>query len=155
MLHKHRVDLPVVVERPDRGDDVGLGGRLGQMHVWGAKAELGRLLLLHPDVAGAGGVVADQDGAKPGLVTSLDQRLYPRLQVCENGCGDRGALKNPRGHVGQCFMSLSSAAGADGRPTGVPRSDPLELRAHPEQGRLIAISGDELHAHRQPVGRLP
>jgi hypothetical protein len=84
VLHQHRVDRGVVVHRPDRGDDVGLRGVLGQVQVRAGEAERVSPVHLHPDVAGAGRVAADQDGAEARAVAAGDERRDARGQVVED-----------------------------------------------------------------------
>ena len=89
MLHEHRVDGGIVVELPDRAEEVGLGGVLGQVVVGRVEVELGRLLLLHADVAGTGGVVTDEHGAETGAVTVLHELGDPGPELAEHRFGDR------------------------------------------------------------------
>ena len=85
VLHEHRVDCGIVVERADRGDEVGLGRVLRKVNVRRGEADLGRLLLLHADVARARTVVADEDGRETGREAAVDERLDARLEVGERG----------------------------------------------------------------------
>ncbi len=64
VLHQQRVHGPVGRERRDRLDQLLLRRVVGQVHVRRVEAQLGGPALLEPDVAGAGVVVADQDGGE-------------------------------------------------------------------------------------------
>ena len=80
VLHEHRVDGGIVVERADRGEQIGLRRVSGRCTCGDGQPDLGRLLLLHADVARARAVVADEDRAEPGRDAVLDEPLDARRE---------------------------------------------------------------------------
>ena len=110
MLHEHRVDRGVVVERVDRGEQIGLRRVLGQVNVRRGQADLERLLLLHADVARARAVVADEDRREPGREAAVDEHFDARLEVGERRLRDRGAGHEDRAQCRKCRSPVNTIA---------------------------------------------
>ena len=77
----------VGVELGDHPEQVVLGGVGRQVPVRRGEAQLGGLPLLDPDVAGAGVVVADQDGGEAGLHAALARAGGAGGDVGQDGLG--------------------------------------------------------------------
>jgi hypothetical protein len=113
VLDQQRVHRRVVVELGDRGVQVGLGGVGRQVRVRRHESQLGGLLLLDPDVPGAGVVVADQDGGQGRLNAALAQGVGAAGHIGQHGPGDGRAGK------------VKSGVGTGGsRHAGTPRGHP-------------------------------
>jgi hypothetical protein len=124
VLHEHRVAGGVVVEAPDRRDDVGRRRVVGEPFVRAREAELLRLPHLHPDVAGRRAVTADQDGSEARPVAGCDQPLDAGREVGEDRLSDRGSRQQAGSH------------GAEPRTGGVrPAPARDRRRAADAQGR--------------------
>ena len=99
VLDEVGVDRRVGVEAVDRGDEVGLRAVARDVDVLAEDAHpLARLVLL-ADVAGGGGVVADEDGAEPHRLAPLAQGGDAGRDVVEHGLGDGGPGEQLCGHV--------------------------------------------------------
>jgi hypothetical protein len=106
----------VVVEPGDRAEQVGLGGIRRQVRVRRDEPQLTGLLLLDPDVPGAGVVVADQDGGQRRLDAALAQGVRAAGHVGQHGLGDgpAGKIKSGVGTGGSRHADLPVGTQADG-----------------------------------------
>ena len=84
--------------------------------------QLSGLLLLDPDVAGAGVVVADQDGGQRRLDAALTQGVRAAGDVGQHGLGDgrAGQIKSSVGTVGSRHANLRVGTQADGPHDALP-----------------------------------
>ncbi len=115
ILDQDAVHVPVVVEAGDHLEQVGLRDVATQVLVRGLEAELGGLLLLDPDVPGAGVVVADQDGGEAGLDAAGLQLGDPVADVGQDGLGDGRAGQEAGAGVFAGHVYCSSAGSPGGR----------------------------------------
>jgi len=105
VLHDERVDVGVVVERADPFEQVVLGGVGGDAPVEAAQPVALTGLVLAGHVAGAGRVVADEDGPEAGRAVAGGELGGPLAHVGEHGIGDGGAGHGDSGHGGACSCS--------------------------------------------------
>jgi hypothetical protein len=91
MLEEHGVDPRVGVEIGDHREHVGLRRGARQVHVRGREAQLGGLLMFHPDVPGARWIVSHEQGGQAGDVSSCDQHIGAGAHVFEHGTGNGGS----------------------------------------------------------------
>jgi hypothetical protein len=98
VLHEQPMHRIVGAELGDHPLELGLAGVGRQVRVRRHEAQVGRLPLLDPDVAGTGVIVTDQDGGERGRHALVLEDAYPVGDLAQDAFGDRAAGQKTRGH---------------------------------------------------------